>query len=149
MRFRSTVLLSGKAATGLEVPADVVAALGSGKKPRVRVTVGGHTYRSTVAVMDGRFMLPLSAENRGKAGVAAGEEVDVDVEPDTAPREVELPADFAEALENEPAAKRFFEGISYSDKRFHVLGIGGAKKPETRRRRIDKAIARLKEGRAR
>jgi uncharacterized protein YdeI (YjbR/CyaY-like superfamily) len=100
-------------------------------------------------VMGGRFLLPLNAENREAAGVAAGDEVDVTVELDDRPREAELPADFAAALEHEPAAASFFAGISYSDKRWHVLSIEGAKKEETRQRRIEKSVAMLREGRAR
>src|ERR1700678_2802923 len=97
MKFRATVELGGKTATGIEVPDDVVAALGQGSRPPVTVTVGGHSYRTTVARMGGRFLVPLSAENRTAAGVAAGDEVDVGIELDTAPREGEVPADLTEA----------------------------------------------------
>jgi hypothetical protein len=86
MRFRSTIELGGKTATGIQVPAEIVAALGSSKRPAVRITIGGHTYRSTVATLDGKFMLPVSAEAREKAGVAAGDEVEVDIELDNEPR---------------------------------------------------------------
>lgn len=95
------------------------------------------------------FMLPLSAENREAAGVAAGDEVDVDLELDTQPREVEVPPDFAETLAADPEAKRFFEGLSFSQQRWHVLSIEGAKAAETRQRRVDRSIAMLREGRAR
>lgn len=83
MRFRATIQLNGKTATGIPVPAEVVASLGPSKRPAVRVTIGGHTYRSTVASMGGEFMLPISSENRMSAGVAAGDEVNVDLERDT------------------------------------------------------------------
>lgn len=147
--FRTTIELGGKTATGFEVPTDVVEALGSGRRPAVTVRVGGHTYRSTVATMDGRFMVPLSADNRTAAGLSAGDEVEVELTLDTKPREVELPADFAAALDAEPAARDFFAGITYSDKRWHVLNIEGAKKPETRTRRVEKSVAMLMDGRAR
>ncbi|MEA2844373.1 MAG: hypothetical protein QOJ69_2044, partial [Actinomycetota bacterium] len=98
MRFRTTLELGGKTATGIRVPDEVVEGLGSGKRPPVRVTINGHTYRSTVAVMGGAFMVGVSAEERSKAGVAAGDEVDVDIELDTEPREVVVPPDFAAAL---------------------------------------------------
>lgn len=146
MRFRTTVELNGKTATGFEVPAEVVEQLGSGKRPSVTVTVGSHTYRSTVASMGGRFMLPLSAENRQLAGVAAGDEVEVELALDTAPREAEVPADLAEALEAAPEAKTFFESLSYSRKRRYLLQIEGAKKPETRRRRVADTVAKLADG---
>ena len=149
MRFRTTVELGGRTATGFEVPAEVVDALGAGKRPAVRVTVNGHTYRSTVASMGGRFMLPMSAEHREQAGVAAGDEVDVEVERDTAPREVTVPSDFAQALGADGAAQAFFDGLSYSNKRWHVLSIEGAKTAETRQRRIDRSVTMLREGRAR
>jgi hypothetical protein len=146
MRFRATVEQSGKTATGIQVPPEVVASLGSSKRPAVLVTIGSHTYRSTVASMGGVFMLPLSAENRASAGVAAGDEVDVDLELDSAPREVTLPLDFAAALDAEPEARRFFDALSYSNQRRHVLAIEDAKTDETRRRRIDKAVASLADG---
>jgi len=146
MKFTTVIELGGKTATGFEVPAEAVEALGQGKKPAVKVTIGGHTYRSTVAVYGGKYMLPLSAENRNAAGVAAGDEVDVALELDTEPRELEVPADFAEALDRVPAARTFFEGLSYSNKRRIVLQIEGAKTGETRIRRIDKAVLSLGEG---
>lgn len=147
MRFRSTIELGGKTATGIQVPAEVVAALGSSKRPAVHVTIGGHTYRSTVATLDGKFMLPVSAEVREKAGVAAGDEVEVEIELDNEPREVTLPPDFSAALEQDADARRFFEGLSYSNKRRIVMPVEDAKTPETRQRRIDKAISNLREGR--
>jgi hypothetical protein len=149
MRFRATIEQSGKTATGIRVPDEVVARLGSGKRPAVRVTINGHTYRSTVASMGGVFMVGVSAENRAGAGVAAGDEVDVGIELDTAPREVTVPSDFANALQRDKAAKRTFDGLSYSNKQWHVLSIEGAKTAETRQRRIAKSIGMLREGRAR
>lgn len=148
MKFYATVLLGGKTATGIEVPPDVVTSLGSGKRPPVSVTINGYTYRSTVAPMGGVFMLPVSAEVRQHAGVAAGDEVDVDVELDTAPREVTVPPDFAQALAGDDEARRFFDGLSYSNKRRIVLSIEDAKTAETRQRRIAKAVSALREGRA-
>jgi len=147
VRFRSTVELGGKTATGLPVPAEVVEALGSGRKPAVRVTIGGHTYRSTVATRGGVYMLPLSGENRTAAGVTAGDAVDVDVELDDQPREVAVPDDLAAALAEDDAARTAFEGLPYSHRQRHVLAIEGAKAPETRQRRVAKALEMLREGR--
>lgn len=110
--------------------------------------MGRHTYRSTVAPMGGNFMVPLSAENRSLAGVQAGDEVEVSLELDTEVRKVTVPADFAAALDGDDDAKRFFETLSYSQKRWYVLGIEGAKKADTRQRRIVKAIGMLRDGRA-
>lgn len=149
MRFRATIEQSGKTATGFRVPDEVVEALGRGKRPAVSVTINGHTWRSTVAVMGGVFMLGVSAENRAGAGVAGGDVVDVDLEPDLAPRSVDVPRDFGAALDAEPDARRTFDGLSYSNQSWHVLSIEGAKSPETRRRRIEKSVASLKAGRPR
>jgi hypothetical protein len=147
VRFRATVLLGGKTATGIEVPEAVVAALGSSKRPPVSVTINGYTYRSTVASMGGRFMIGVSADVRGRAGVAAGDEVDVDIELDTKPREVDVPADLARALKRDPKAKKLFDGLSYSNKQRFVLSIEGAKTEETRQRRVATTIAKLHDGR--
>ena len=144
MRFRTTVELGGRTATGLEVPDAVVEALGAGRRPPVRVTIGGHTYRSTVAVMGGRYLLPLSAENRTAAGVAAGDEVEVAVELDTEPREVPVPADLTAALAGDDGARAAFERLSYSHRRRHVLAIEEAKTPETRLRRIARTVDGLR-----
>jgi hypothetical protein len=146
MTFRATIEQNGKTATGIEVPGDVVAGLGS-RRPPVRVTLRGHTYRSTIAARRGRYLLPVSAAHRDAAGVAAGDEVNVAIELDTEPREVVVPSDFAAALEGDDAARRTFAGLSYSQQKWFVLGIEEAKKPETRARRIEKAVERLREGR--
>ncbi|MGH2633889.1 MAG: YdeI/OmpD-associated family protein, partial [Tepidiformaceae bacterium] len=138
----------GKTATGIRVPPELVAQLGSSKRPAVRVTIGRYTYRSTVAVMGGEFMLPVSAEVRANAAVAAGDDVDVELELDTAPREVEVPADFANALDGDTEARRFFDALSYSNKRRHVLAVEGAKTTETRQRRIAKAVEGFRHGKA-
>jgi hypothetical protein len=147
VKFQAEILQSGKTATGIRVPPEVVAGLGSSKKPAVRVTLRDYTYRSTVAVMGGEFMLPVSAEVRQAAGVSAGDLVDVEIELDTEPREVTVPPDFASALEADEQAKRFFDSLNYSNRRRFVLTIEDAKTPETRQRRIDGAVGKLREGR--
>jgi len=148
MRFRTTILGTGKTAAGIVVPPDVVESLGKGKKPPVKVTINGsYTYRSTVAVMGGAYMIGVSNEHRTNAGVAAGDEVDIDLELDTEPRVLAVPADFAEALDRDPEARRFFDGLSYSNRSRFTLSIEDAKTPETRQRRIEKSVATLHEGR--
>jgi len=146
MRFRTKILQAGKTATGIEVPAKLVESLASGKRPKVRVTLNGYTYRSSVAPMGGKFMVGVSAEVRERASVAGGDVVDVDLELDAEPREVTVPPDFSAALRRDPAARRFFEGLSYSKKRWHVLSIEGAKTAETRQRRIANSVRILHEG---
>ena len=148
MKFRTEIQQGeSKNVTGIEVPPSVIEALGAGKRPAVKVTLKGYTYRSTVAVMGGAYMVGVSADVREKAGVKGGEVVDVELELDTEPREVEVPADLAAALKKDVAAKKFFEGLSYSNKRRIVLNVEGTKNPETRQRRIDKAVEQLREGR--
>ncbi|MPZ52391.1 MAG: DUF1905 domain-containing protein [Acidimicrobiia bacterium] len=149
MKFRAELEASGKTTTGFEVPDEVVEKLGGGKRPKVSVTINDFTYRSSIASMGGRYLLGVSAERREKAGVAAGDVLDVEVELDTAVREVEVPDDFATALEEEPEAKAFWETLSYSNQSWHVLQITGAKKEETRTSRIAKSVQTLKDGRPR
>jgi hypothetical protein len=147
MRFKTTRELAGKTATGFRIPPEVVEGLGKGKRPPVVVTINGYTYRNTVAVYGDEYLLGVAAEHRAAAGVQAGDLLEVDLELDTAPREVDVPSDFAAALEAAPKAKRSFESLSYSNKRRLTLSIEDAKSPETRQRRIDKSIDQLKEGR--
>ena len=146
MRFRATVELGGKTATGIEVPEDVVAALGSGSRPPVTVTVGGHSYRTTVARMGGRFLVPLSAENRTAAGVAAGDQVEVDIVLDGGAREVAVPGDLAAALARDDAARATFDGLSFTHRKEWVRWIEEAKKPETRATRLARTVESLHAG---
>jgi hypothetical protein len=147
MQFTTTIELGGKTATGMQVPAEVVEALGAGKRPPVKVTLNGYTYRSTVAAYGELFMLPVSKEVRVAAGVAAGDQVEVGLVLDTEPRAVVVPPDFAEAIAADPEASRFFESLSYSNKRRLVIGVDEAKTAETRQRRIAKSVSMLREGR--
>jgi hypothetical protein len=149
MKIRALLQQSGKTAVGFSVPEDVVLALGKGKRPPVNVTINGYTYRSTVAPMGGGYMVGVSADNRAAAGVAGGETHDIELTLDTAPREVELPEDFAAALGRDPEARRTFEALSPSNKGYHVSSIEGAKSAETRQRRIEKSVGALHEGRPR
>jgi hypothetical protein len=146
MRFRTTILQAKKTATGIEVPPDVLDRLGAGKRPPVLVTVGGHTYRSTVASMGGRYMIGLSAENRAAAGVGGGDEVDVELALDTQPREVDVPEDLAVELERDPVARTFFDSLSYSGKRAFTYWIDDAKKAETRATRVATSVRMLHDG---
>lgn len=148
MRFETTIELGGKTATGFEVPDEIVEALGAGKRPAVSVTVGGHTYRSTVAVMGGRYLVPLSAENRAAAGLAAGDNVEVEIEVDTAERVLDVPEDLAAAIAADAGAQAFWDSISYSRRRRIVLAVDGAKAAETRLRRIEKSVTDLRAGKA-
>jgi hypothetical protein len=149
MRLRTIVRQTGKNTTGIEVPGEVLEALGSGKRAPVTVSINGYTYRTTLGTMDGVSMISVSAEHRAAAGVGGGDEVDLQIELDTGPREVTLPDDFRAALDAEPEASRTFDKLSNSNKGWHVSQVTGAKTEETRQRRIAKSIATLKEGRTR
>lgn len=147
MTLRATILQTGKTAAGIRLPAAVVAALGVNKRPAVRVTVNGYPYRTSIGSMGGHYMLPVSVQVREKAGVAAGDTVDLRLELDTTARTVEVPKDLASALARSSKAKAFFEGLSYSNRRWYVLWIESAKKVETRTTRIEKALTMLAQGR--
>jgi hypothetical protein len=148
VKFRALIEGAGKSAAGIEVPAEVVAALGHSKRPPVRVTINGHTYRSTVAVLGGRFMLGVSNEVRANAGVAAGDEVEVAMELDTAPREVAVPPELARELAGNATARKAFDALSYSKQRLLVDPVANAKTAETRDRNIAKALSALRAGRS-
>ncbi|MGI8755889.1 MAG: YdeI/OmpD-associated family protein [Acidimicrobiales bacterium] len=144
MQFRGQVVLGGKTATGIEVPASVVEALGSAKQPAVVVGVGGHSYRTTVAVRGDQYWVPLSAENRTAAGVVAGDDVDVDIALDAAPRTVVVPPDLTKALDADATVRVAFDRLAYSHRKEWVRSVEDAKKPETRQRRIAKAVDALR-----
>ena len=145
MKFETRIFQSGNN-TGIEVPAEVVEGLGGGKKPAVAVTVSGYSYRSSIAVMGGRFLIPLSAERRAESGIKGGDAVEVELALDDKPREVTVPDDLAAALAGDAAAKTFFETLSYSNRLRHVLSVTDAKTPETRQRRIDKVLEMMRAG---
>lgn len=149
-RFAATLHEApGKKATGIVVPPEVIDQLQSGKKPPVRVTVNGYEYRTTIGVMAGKSMIPVSAVVRKDAGLVAGDDLVVQLVVDATARDVDVPADLAAAFEANPAAGALFETLSNSLKRFHVDNINTAKAPETRQRRVDKAIATFLAGKQR
>jgi len=130
-------------ATGLRVPAESIAELGAGKKPKVKITLNGYTYRSTVAAYGDVFMLPLSAEHRNAAGVQAGDVVEVTLELDLEPRTVDVPEDLAAALAAQPGARDAFDKLSYTMRKEYARQVESAKAQETRERRIAKIVAQL------
>lgn len=144
MQFTTTVLQARKTATGLPVPSDVIDALGAGRRPAVVVTLNGtYTYRSSIGVMNEQSLIPLSAEHRAGSGVAAGDTVEVTIEVDTLPRVIEVPEDLATAM-HEAGVRAAFDTLSNSRQRALVDPVVQAKAPETRQRRIDKAIEALR-----
>ncbi len=149
MRFRAELKSNGKTAAGFEVPDQIVDDLGGGGRPKVKVTIGGYEFRTSIARMGDRYLLGVSNERRAEAGIAAGDTLDVEVELDTAERRVEIPVDLAEALAAAPEAKAFFESLSFSKQQWHTVQVTSAKKPETRANRVATSVAMLAAGRAR
>ena len=149
MKFQADVQLSGKTATGIEIPAEVIDALGAGHKPAVRVTMNGYTYSYTVARRGERYLVGVNADVRERAGVVAGDRVEVEIELETGSREILVPSDLAKTIEAEPAAQAFFDSLTASQRKWFVLEVEGAKRPETRQRRIAKSIEMLREGKKR
>ena len=150
MRFTTTLKQAdGSSATGIVIPDEVLAALGAGKKPPVKVVVNGYAYRSTVATVSGNYMVGFSADHRAASGLKGGDPIDVEIELDTEPRTVELPADFQAALNADERAKATFDKLSNSLKGYHVTQVTSAKTDETRQRRIEKSIATLRAGKPR
>jgi hypothetical protein len=135
--------------TGIEVPDDKISALGAGKRPAVLVNVNGYEYRNTVGVMGGKHLISVSAAIRKETGLRGGDPIHVTLKLADSPREIEIPADFKEALSKAPAAGTFFAALSNSLQRYHVDTINSAKTSETRERRIDKAIATFLDGKQR
>ena len=141
--FSGHLLLDGRN-TGIEVPPEVLEALGAGRRPAVVVTVSGYTYRSTVAVMGGRHLVPVSADRRRETGLAGGDPIEVTLAVDTVPRTVEVPDDLAAALEAAPGARAAFDALSPSVRKAHVTSVEGAKAPETRARRVAAVVTKLR-----
>ncbi|MBP6786811.1 MAG: DUF1905 domain-containing protein [Candidatus Promineofilum sp.] len=145
--YTTTILKDDeKNATGIPVLAEVIAALGAGKRPPVVVHIGGHSYRSTVAAYGDVYMLPLSQAHRTAAGVEAGQSVEITLELDTQPRTVDVPDDLAAALAEPPGLREAFDALSYSARKEHVRQVTTAKAAETRQRRIAKIVAGLAGG---
>jgi Bacteriocin-protection, YdeI or OmpD-Associated/Domain of unknown function (DUF1905) len=144
MKFR-TCVEPPEPMRGLEVPPELVELLGEGKRPPVTITINGHSWKSRVAIMRGRYLLGLSKANRQAAGVETGDEVEVELELDREPRVVTEPADFAHALDADPIARSAYDRLPDGRKRQHVHAIESAKKLETRARRIEKALAALRD----
>ena len=149
MRIRAELLATGGTTTGFAIPEEVVTALGGGGRPKVKVLVAGQEFRSSIARMGGRYWLGVSSERRAATGLTAGDEVELEITLDTEERALDVPEDLDLALAAVPAAKAFWDGLSYSKKQWHVLQVTGAKTAETRARRVARSVEMLAEGRAR
>ena len=147
MKFRTELQgQEGMNATGMVIPPEVVEGLGAGKRPAVKVTLNGsYTYRNTIAVMGGAYMIGVSAEHRAGAGVKAGDMLEVELELDTEKREVDVPADLAAAIDAAPAARSYFDTLSYS-KKLALVNKMNVKNPGLRKERIESTVAQLLTG---
>ncbi len=144
MDFHATLDLDGNTATGITVPAEIITALNAGKRPKVLVTINGHTFSTTIGSVKGAFKIPVSAERRGLIDAAAGDSVKVSLTLDAAPAEIEVPEDLARALSSDPDAAAFFAGLTPSQKRAFIDPIEQAKTADTRTRRVEKAAAAVR-----
>lgn len=149
MRFSTTLLSFGGNNTGIEVPEEVLAALGSARRVKVVATVNGYSYRTSVAPYMGRIMMPFSSEHRAATGLRGGEPIEVELVLDDAPREVAVPDDLVAALAGEAEARTYFDGLSYTHRKAYVTWIEEAKKAETRDARVAKAVEMLREKKTR
>ena len=145
-KFKTTLLQAKDMnATGIEIPTKIIEGFGQGKRPKVVLTLKGHTYRSTVAFMGGKYMVGVPLVHREAAGVKGGDSIEVSLELDTAPRIVDVPKDLAKALKTAKVHEAF-DKLSYTHRKEHVRAIEEAKAPETRQRRIDRCVEMLKAG---
>ena len=145
MKFTANIHQTGNN-TGINVPPEVRDALGGGKNPLVRVTLAGHTWASKIATMGDKLLIGVSADIRRMTGVKGGESHEVEVLLDDKPRIVEAPGDLQAALDADPVAKAAWDRLAPSHKKSHVTAIEGAKAPETRLRRVQKATEALTQG---
>ena len=142
--FRTTLAAGGGNNVGIVVPEDVVLSFGRGKRVPVVVTVDGdYTYRNTVTSMGGRFLISFNAETRAATGRGAGDEVEVRLDVDDAPRTVDVPPALAEAFAAAPEAADTWATLSYSKQKAHALAVEGANTDATRDRRVAKLIEQL------
>lgn len=140
MRYETTIYREGNHA-GIPVPAEVIEALGGGRRPAVTLSVNGFEYRSTVASTGGQFLVPFATALREASGISEGD-ITVDIELDTASRAVEPPADLAQALDV-AGLREAYDKLSPSRQKAYVVGIEGAKAEATRARRVEKVVGEL------
>jgi len=146
--FETTISSFGNN-TGIVVPPEAIDQLGAGKRPAVVVTMNGYEFRTTIGVMGGQCLISVSAAIRKETGLKGGDHVRIAFALAEGPRPVNMPEDFQSALNDNAAAKKFFDSLSNSVQRYHVDNIISAKAPATRQRRIDHAVDLFLSGKAR
>jgi hypothetical protein len=142
--FTWTLESQGGNNTGFVVPDDVVLGFGRGRRVPITVQIGDFGYRTTIVSMGGRFLFGVNAEQRAATGLRAGDVVELTIEPDDAPREVEVPPELQAALDADPVARAAWDKLSYTNRKEHARGITDAKAAETRERRLGKTLDALR-----
>jgi len=135
VHFTTTLSQTGNN-TGIEVPNELLAELGAGKRPAVQVDVNGYRFQATIASMGGRYLIAFSAARRSESGIAGGDAIEVTLALDDAPRTVDVPADLQAALDGSEPARTAWDALSYSRRKEHARSVTDAKKSETRARRV-------------
>lgn len=143
LKFSTILLQAKKTATGIQIPDEIIEQLGAGKKPAIKVTINNFTYRSTVAVMGGVFMVGVSSENRVGANIKGGDKINVTIELDTEERVVEVPNELQQFLDKNKEAKKYFDTLSNSKKKILTLPIFASKTEPTKLKNIEKAKTML------
>ena len=149
VRLTATIVPRGPAAAVVLDDEDVAAVGEGAKRFPVVATVNGYTWRTTVTRMRGEFVLGLNRGVRQEAGVEAGDAVEVKLELDTAPREVEVPEALTSALAADSEARAAFDRLAYTHRKEYARWIDEAKRHETRQRRVAQALEMLRQGRTR
>lgn len=142
MQF-TTIVEPNEPMRGLEVPPAVIEKLGNGKRPRITVSINGHSWTTRIAIMRGRNLIGLSNANRAAAGLGVGQDVDVDISLASEPQTLEVPSDVVAALDGSPGARQRFDLLTISQRTQHIRLIGQAKSAETRSRRIQQLVQSL------
>lgn len=143
--FRTTLWAAGGNNVGIVVPEETVLGFGRGKRVPVVVTIDGdYTYRTTIASMGGRFLISFNAETRAATGKGAGDEIEVGLDVDDAPRTVDVPAELARAFEADPVAATAWSTLSFSKQRAHAESVSSAKSDDTRTRRVQNVLEALR-----
>lgn len=143
MTITTTLTASQGNATGIKIPEAHVEKLNSGRKPKVKATINGYTYRTSIAFMGGEYWIPVAKAIRDAAGISAGEAITLHLELDTEPRTVEIPEALAKAFAKNKPAKAAFDKLAPSHQKEHVRAINEAKKEETLKKRVEKTIEML------
>ncbi len=145
-RFEAEIKAGSGGGALVEIPFDVEQTYGTRGRVKVRATLDDHTYRGSIAPMGGSHVLGVIKSIREALGKSVGDSVRVTLEQDVEERTVDVPPELADALSDHPKARRFFDGLAYTYRKEYAAWIAGAKRPETRARRLERAVGMLERG---